>query len=267
MDRKVLSNLDIASVIHPKDVAVVSRLNEIPGFKAFLQNTVQRFAESVTDVTYTGNGFGITAESCPQLYNQLVEDCKILGMDAIPKMSALWGYLISSNSVGEQRYRILLASGAVDLLTPTELDFLIGHELGHYLCGHMPYRMLVEAVYSPIFDNADLGIVNLVKFPLLEWYRTSHLSADRVGLLCCQDIHAALSAMIKMSGIPKKYYDKININAFVKQAEEFSEHYGDAMGRIMKDLAIRTAESPWMVLRVKLLMDWYNEGNYKEIVG
>ena len=73
--------------------------------------------------------------------------------------------------------------------------------------------------------------------------------------------------MIKMSGIPQKYYDKININAFVKQAEEFSEHYGDAMGRIMKDLAIRTAESPWMVLRVKLLMDWYNEGNYKELVG
>ena len=152
-NRKVLSNLDFASVIHPKDVAVVSRLNEIPGFKTLLQNTVQKFTESVTDVTYTGNGFEITAESCPQIYNQLVKDCKILGMDAVPLMSVLWGYLISSNSVGEQRFRILLASGAVDLLTPTELDFLIGHELGHYLQLSLRAYAIPHASGSCVFSH------------------------------------------------------------------------------------------------------------------
>ena len=252
--------MDPGEMIHPEDAAVIDRLNKIPGFKALLQNTVQKFTESVTDVTYTGNGYGITAESNPQLYNRLIEDCKILGMEKIPLMSSLWGYFISSDSVGEKRFRILITSGSVDLLTPEELDFLIGYELGHFLCGHMPYRMLTEAVYSPIFNKSIApGLINLVKLPLLDWYRTSHLTADRMGLLCCQDINAALRAMIKMSGIPKKYYDQININAFIKQAEEFSENYSSTIDQLMRDLSIRTAESPWMVMRAKQLMDWYND--------
>ena len=267
MYRKVLSDLDTERVVHPDDKAVISRLNEIPGFKVFLQNTVQKFTESVTDVTYTGNGYDITAESSLQLYNRLVEDCKILGMDKIPLMSALWGYFISSNSVGEKRFRILITSGSVDLLTPEELDFLVGHELGHYLCGHMPYHMLVEAVYSPLFSsNTSLGIINLVKLPLLEWYRASHLTGDRMGLLCCQDINVALSAMIKMSGIPKKYYDDINVKAFIEQAENFSKDYSTNISRLMRELSTRTKEAPWMVMRAKQLMDWYNGGEYQSVI-
>lgn len=268
MSRITLSHLDPAKVTHPEDLAVIDRLNKIPGFKSFLNNTVVKYGESLADVTYTGDGYEISAKSNPKVYGQLVEDCRILGMENVPKMSALWGYFISSQSVGEKKRRVLLTSGAIDLLDSEELDFLIGHELGHILCGHMPYHTLVEALYNPLFqDNNALSIANLVKLPLLEWYRTSHYTADRMGLLCCQDINVALRTMIKMAGMPKEMYDKIDIKAFLRQADEFEEIHNSTLDRIAKIISIRSANSPWMVVRAKKLMEWYKSGEYQTILG
>lgn len=268
MSRIVLSNLTPETTIHPDDKAVILKLNEIPGFNAFLENVVERFGESWTNVTYTGNGYGISAESIPQIYNQVLDDCRILGVQTSPLVSALWGYFISSKSVGGKQYRILLTSGAIDLLTAEEFDFLIGHELGHYLCGHIPYHMLVEALYMPLFNyGVGTEIATIVKLPLLKWYRISHYSADRMGLLCCQDINVALSAMIKMAGIPRKYYDRINVKEFIKQSDDFDASYSRKAEKLIKELMIRSADSPWMVMRAKKLLDWYESGAYNEIIN
>lgn len=268
MRRVVLSKLNPTKVVHPDDQAVISRMNKIPGFKTLLKNTVVKFSESLADVTYMGNGYDITANSNPRLHRQFMEDCKILGMKKTPQFSTAWGYFISSQSVGEKKRRILVTSGAVDLLESEELDFLLGHELGHILCGHIPYHMLVEAMYMPLFtDNSGLGLVDVVRLPMLEWYRISHYTADRMGLLCCQDIDVALRTMIKMSGLPKECYDNIDVKAFIKQADEFAEVHDSAMDKIAKVVTIMSADSPWMVVRAKKLLDWYESGDYQAIIN
>ena len=268
MNRIVLTSLNPENIIHPDDQAVISRMNKIPGFKAFLKHTVVKFSESLSDVTYMGNGYVITSKSNPQLYNQFIEDCKILGIKKTPQFSSAWGYFISSQSVGDKKRRILLTSGAIDLLEPEELDFLLGHELGHILTGHIPYHMLVEAMYMPFFsDNSGLGLADIVRLPMLEWYRMSHYTADRMGLLCCQDINVALRTMIKMAGLPQQCYNNIDINTFMKQADEFAEVHDSAMDKIAKVVTIMSANSPWMVVRAKKLMEWYQSGEYNIILN
>lgn len=268
MSRYVLSKLDPTKVVHPDDQAVISRLNKIPGFKKFLKKTIVKFSESLADVTYTGDGYAITPSSNAKLYRQFEEDCKILGLKNTPQFSSAWGYFISSQSVGEKKRRVLVTSGAIDLLEPEELDFLLGHEIGHILCGHIPYHMLVEAMYMPFFlDNSSIGLADIVRLPMLEWYRISHYTADRVGLLCCQDINVALRTMIKMAGLPKECYDKIDVKAFIKQADEFAMVYDSAMDKIAKVITIMSANSPWMVVRAKQLLEWYESGEYMAIIN
>jgi hypothetical protein len=117
MSRTILTSLNPETVVHPDDKAVISRLNKIPGFKKFLKSTIVKFSESLAQVTFTGNGYDITSESNPKLNHQFMEACKILGMKKAPQFSSAWGYFISSQSVGDKKRRILVTSGAVDLLT------------------------------------------------------------------------------------------------------------------------------------------------------
>ncbi len=266
--RKVLRDITPNELLHPKDRKMMDRLMKIPKFTDLLNKTVVRYDSMVTDVVTNGNGYNINEESLPFLYHQYKEDCKILDIKEIPTLSAIWGYVISSDTTGGKKPRISLSSGAIDLLTPSELNFLIGHELGHIICGHKPYHALLDLLYSPLIDQIDtFSIASVIRLPMLEWYRISHYTADRVGLLCSQDINAVLSAMIKMSGCPIKYFDTINIPSFLKQVDKFEKDNQKILDSMVSSFIIRASSMPWMVVRAKELLDWYNSKEYKDLVG
>lgn len=265
--RKIISGLNPRELIHPEDRKMMDRLTKIPKFTELLNNTVVKYDSIVTDVLYDGHGYSITEESAPSLYNQYKTDCEIFGIKDMPMISSMWAYLISSDTTGGKNPRISLSSGAIDLLTPAELDFLIGHELGHIIVGHKPYHVLLELLYSPLIDQVDsFSIASVIRMPMLEWYRISHYSADRAGLLCCQDINAAITAMIKMSGCPIKYYDQIDIHSFLKQGDVFEQQNQKFLDSIMSSFILRASSMPWMVVRAKLLYDWYKSGEYSKIL-
>ena len=268
MGRKKLANFNPESIIHPDDAAVIAKVNKIPGFKHILKKTIGNYTEYLTKVTYTGNGYDINESSYPAVFKQLVENCRILGLKEIPLLTTSWEYFISSRTVGGDTNRIVLTSGSIDLLTSKELDFLLGHEIGHILCGHLPYHMLVEVMYTPLLsDNSILNPLTHIKLLMLEWYRISHYSADRVGLLACQDINVALRTMVKMSGLPKKYYNSIDIQAFIQQANDFSENHDNMLDKVAKIFSIISANAPWMVLRAKKLLEFYNSDEYRAIIN
>ena len=267
MSRKKIINLNPKSILHPEDRTVISKINKIPGFQQILKKTIGNYTEYITKVTYTGNGYDITELSYPTIFKQLVENCRILGLKDVPMLTTSWEYFISSRTVGGDKNRIVITSGSIDLLTSQELDFLLGHEIGHILCGHLPYHMLVEAMYMPILsDSSIITPLTPIKLLMLEWYRISHYSADRIGLLACQDINIALRTMVKMAGLPKKYYNSIDIEAFIRQANDFSDSHSSALDKVAKTFSIMSANAPWMVLRAKKLMEFYESEEYRTIV-
>jgi hypothetical protein len=72
--------------------------------------------------------------------------------------------------------------------------------------------------------------------------------------------------MIKKAGLPKAYYEYINIDSFVQQAQEFEENLSDIMDQAVKFLSIRSAEFPWLVVRAGLLKKWYDSEEYATII-
>lgn len=266
--RKVLRNIKVEEILHDDDKSVINKLNLIPGFKSFLNTTVGAVREAYCNVEAAGDGWLITQQSSPELYGRLKEACRVLNVRDIPRFSSEWFYMPSSVSSGRENFRIILTSGAIDLLDETEQLFFLGHELGHNLCGHKPYQMLLESLYLPMAEIQNVKVwATIIKVPLLDWYRKCDLTADRMGLLCCQDLNAALRTMIKRAGLPKKYYKSINIPAFLKQAEEFETKYTGTVNTMAKTLALNSSAFPWMVHRAAELVKWYQSGEYQRILN
>lgn len=301
--RKILNNLDYQAIMHPDDKKTVDWLNSLKvpyttnwefvreiarhptdhnirewydifmagveyyTFQDFLCVTTSKYREAYNEVENQGEGINITNESLPKMHQQLVDACKILGLKEIPTYSTDWEYAPYHFSNGEKHRRIVMMSGSADLFTDEEMMFVLGHELGHMACGHKPYHMLLETFYMPFVNDAAFKAwASIIKLPLMEWYRISDYTADRMGLLCCQDINAAITTMIKKAGLPKKCYNNIDVQSFVQQARDFEANFTDMMDRVVKVLSIRSAEFPWLVVRAGKLYDWYHSDEYKQII-
>lgn len=301
--RKILHNLDYRAIMHPDDKKTVDWLNglkvpyttnwefvreiarhptdhnirewydifmagvEYYTFQDFLRVTTSKYREAYNEVENQGEGINITNESLPKMHQQLVDACQILGVKEIPTYSTDWEYAPYHFSNGEKHRRIVMMSGSADLFTDDEMMFVLGHELGHMACGHKPYHMLLETFYMPFVNDAAFKAwASIIKLPLMEWYRISDYTADRMGLLCCQDINAAITTMIKKAGLPKKCYNNIDVLGFIQQAREFEDNFTDTMDRVVKVLSIRSAEFPWLVVRAGKLYDWYHSDEYKQII-
>ena len=269
MVKKKLLNIDFSQVMHEDDVALKEKLDSIPGFKKFITDTVCALREKYVGIEFAGNGLHVNKDSLPELYGLMIDTCETLGMKQIPEFSLMWYYGITMGTEGATSPKITAMSGAIDLLTEDEITFLIGHELGHQACGHKPYHMMLETLFMPLIKHIPGGEtwISVVKLSLLNWYRMSDFTADRVGLLACQDINVALRTLIKMAGIPKKYYNNINIDAFIKQTAEFNKDTSGGVEKIISSISINAACSPWTVNRAAKLLEWYNSGEYEKIIN
>lgn len=133
---------------------------------------------------------------------------------------------------------VVVSSGAVEQFSKRELLFLLGHELGHGLLGH--YQFPAYAMLSPMDEETRLPWK--VGVELYRWSRASEISADRFGLLCCQDVRSATRAFLKLaSGLPDHYLGEAD--DFEEQMEEWTRERvaGEGMDHTHPLLPIRVA--------------------------
>ena len=91
---------------------------------------------------------------------------------------------------------IVLTSRLIELLSLEELQFVIGHEVAHYVYQHALYPN-----HNNVEDrNLKLNILNLS--------RAAEISADRIGFLACASLDASLKANFKLaSGLSDKHFN------------------------------------------------------------
>lgn len=266
---KTLVGLKSETYEHPFDREALDRLKKVQGV-----DRVTNFLLNWTFVKWhlielQGSHFRITRESCPELYSLIKEVEETLDITDRPKIYTKWGYDINGYTTGtKDNTLMMLNSGAIDLLSDNQLKYVVGHEMGHIKSNHVLYHMMAEFLPSIISLIPGAKILSApIQLALFYWQRMSELTADRAGLLACQDKEAALDAIVKMAGLPLKYFENINEDAFLKQAEEFAKMHESFISGAMANLTIMTSTHPWTVYRAAELVKWINSGEYDKILS
>ena len=150
----------------------------------------------------------------------------------------------------DNRYLVALSSAAVNSLSADELEFVIGHELGHVAFAHL------DVAVEPI---VELGSVSLDQRKLLHaWQRASEISADRVGLLCCNSIEVAATALFKtISGL--------SLPGISIDPEEFAKQW-DGLAEEILEQGVRDywqLSHPLPPLRMRALLSFWSHRDQK----
>ena len=159
------------------------------------------------------NGVRITHDLFPAIAALLDEVGERLGLTCAPE-----GYVYNSpesqaNSLGFSGGTMMmtLSSGLVQLLSSSELMFVLGHEIGHCIYEHSRY---------PAADDSENEIEELNCKALR---RASEISADRVGFVACRSKKDAFRAIIKTaSGLPDRFL-RCETAAYLDQARELRD--------------------------------------------
>lgn len=271
-ERQILNKLFSAEYEHPFDRKALDRLENTPGLDLLKRKVMEHGLEKFLRIKHTGNNIQITSKNIPELHELLTEACDILGVPEMPELYIFLEDKIRSYTSGEKQQVIVLSSGAIDLLNEEELLFLIGRELGHIKSNHVIYHMMAYSikVVAQIISDVSLGLGNLVSMPLqaalLYWHRMSEFTADRAGMLTCQDLEVAGSALMKIAGLPAQYYNRVTLEDFRKQAYDFDELQATQLDKFIRFAADYENEQPFTVIRAKELFQWVESGAYDQVL-
>lgn len=97
---------------------------------------------------------------------------------------------------------------------------------------------------------------------LLSWDRMSEFTADRAGLLCCQNADAAIRVFPKSAGLPQNQFNRLNEQAFLQQAKDFDTLDYEKMNKFFRFISIVDSSHPWTVMRAAELVKWIERGDY-----
>ncbi len=163
-----------------------------------------------------GGEFGLVARLREHWYQHAIEICPELTPTLWARLSlvcsrlhmpnnAVTAFIYSSPEIqaecigGRERCLVRVSSSTIDLLTEDEFEFVLGHELGHFLLDH---RRIGEELAAP---EAYFNM------------RSQEISADRIGLIACKSLDVALRALMKtISGLTERHL-RFDVAAFVSQ--------------------------------------------------
>ena len=103
-------------------------------------------------------------------------------------------WIMTAMRSGEKNI-ITITSEMVMNLSDDELKFVIGHEIGHWLFNINDTRSLLNACYDGEENVPSFSLHNL----LATWKKLAEFSADRVGLVACNSLDSAMSALYRVS--------------------------------------------------------------------
>lgn len=215
------------------------------GDNLILVNDDNKHSEYLKNLFYS-NELCVSKEVTPDLYDSLLRVYSRLGINS----SEVEAFVYASPDLNAECYLgdtsnciIRFSSSLIDILDKNEFEFVVGHELGHFLLSH---------------QQACVTEKNL------EYYiqqRAQEISADRLGLIACDSLDIALKALLKtVSGLSNQHL-RFDIGAFISQLQKVSSDNGQNKLSSHPSVLVRCRALLWFSLNTSYINknDCYTE--------
>ena len=150
---------------------------------------------------------------------------------------------------------VVLYSALLEHLDAEETQFVLGHEMGHVALGHTRLNSLVGGM-AGIPAAGWAGIALSVVF--LWWNRSCEFSADRAGLLACDRLDKAISALVKVGVGPGVVKDQ----AAFEQALQLLDAQDDSPWAWLNE---SLATHPLVIRRINELRRYAASAGYQRL--
>lgn len=164
--------------------------------------------------------FQLKRSLTPELF-QILDECKQrlhldIDVEIYSYQDTRFNAFISFDPEKQGPITMALSSGLIENFTYKEIQFVIGHELGHYIFNHLSLPV------SYILQNGNDFTSPLHAMKLSAWQRNSEISADRIGLICNQDLDSVITAFFKLSsGITSNV--NLEVNDYIQQFKDLED--------------------------------------------
>lgn len=261
-----LPQISSAAWEHPTDRAALAALQTIPGFDKVLRSVVGMFGERNIRINYQAQALRVGPSQYGDIHRLLREVCDVFDTD-VPPLFVSQTPLANAGAVGVENPFIVLNSSLIELSTPDQLRFTLGHEIAHILSDHALYRTLLFLLLD--FARPLLPVAGQAAMPitlaLLEWHRKSEVSCDRAGLLAVQDPDVAFGALGMMAGGIRGREGEVDIDSLRAQSAEYVDAEG--LDGFFKFMSTAGRTHPFPVIRVAELTKFIDDGPYRAIIA
>lgn len=266
--RVMLTGISSRAWEHPADRGALTALRELKGFDDVLKAVAGLWNERAWRLQFLGGAIKVDHRQYPRVHRLYAEAASSLDVAELPELYVQNDRSLNAMAVGMKQPFIVVNTGMLELADDEELRCLLGHELGHVLSGHAVYRTMIIILTSFALRLAWFPIGSMVLYGIIaalyEWWRKAELSADRAGLLACQDPAASLRLSMKLAGGGD--LSEVDTTAFLEQAGEY-ERTGDLRDSVLKLLLVAFRSHPMPVARAAEIRNWVDSGAYHRILS
>jgi Tetratricopeptide repeat len=253
----------------------ITALSEVAALLA-KQRTIWREVEALDDLIKQTRP--LTYTESEEAANAFFYAASILGVHTtvpcVVNDASLWPLVC-----GPMAAYVVIPASAFEALDATELYFLAGRTLARVASGHVPLLEVTAALLPPPRPTSRLldlqrnaaaktlceagsrgGQSAKLQQHLHTWRLRAELTADRAGLVCCQSIDHATSAIAKLTaGAPAA------AQALSREALE-QRFAGQDLGQIAAIGIDRdpTTSEPYAFYRIRMLQWWSTQPGYTQ---
>ncbi len=264
-----LKNITVSDFQHPKEAKSMMTLKNTRG----LENVVKKFydmgIENIIKLQYTGSSLKLSPKSFPELFEATVLACDMLGVESVPELYVHRSEQFTATTLGVEKPMIAISTECLDKFSKQEMHFMIGREVAKIKCQHILYQEigfifpeLMDAL-SPITLGLSGVLSSGLKYALFHWAQMAEYTADRGGLLVCQDIHVTKQLFTKLAGLPEKYWSTFDVEELNEQAREFEGFKENTFDKFMRFLY---GNNLWSIARAQELFSWTESGDYNKLL-
>ncbi|MEM9504178.1 MAG: M48 family metallopeptidase [Cyanobacteria bacterium P01_E01_bin.43] len=267
--KQILSGLQADHFRHPLDLEATAALRQLPGLDVLIRAALGPVAEQVLYLDNISSSVLVSKRQLPELHDSLLEACQVLDLEP-PQLYVRQHPVPNAYTFamrGKQPF-IVVHTSLIDLLTPAEVQAVIGHELGHLKCDHSVYLTLANllTLAASQLPFAELWVPTL-QTQIMEWVRCAEFTCDRAALLVVQEAKTIAALLMKLSGGSPTLSAQLNVEAFLDQARAYDAAVDSELGELVKQVRSQELTHPLPVLRAREIDRWSSSPEYQSLLN